>query len=163
VVPTATLRRLCSRRVPPLDPLRIGEHLHGHLGWLAVLALAHPAILLRNHRRRAHLSVGLAVGISTLAAALGVWLYGPYRTLVRRAIFASAPGMGYLFERKEHLAFGAILLAWAGAVAYVGAIPASGEVRESLRKVAHRAFVLSAMCALTAAALGTVVATYRTF
>ena len=56
----------------PLDPLRIGEHLHGHLGWLAVLALAHPAILLRNHRRRAHLSVGLAVGISTLAAALGI-------------------------------------------------------------------------------------------
>lgn len=88
-VPTGQRGRY-ARAMPPLDPLRIREHLHGHLGWLAVLALAHPAILLRNHRRRAHLSVALAVGVSTLAAAVGVSLYGPYRERLRQPIFASA-------------------------------------------------------------------------
>jgi hypothetical protein len=149
--------------VPPLDPLRIGEHVHGHLGWLAVLALAHPAVLLRNHRRRAHLSVSLAVGVSTLAAAIGVWLYGPYREKLRQSIFISAPGVGYLFERKEHLAFAAVLLGWAGAASYFGAVPAGSDVRVPLRQAAHWAFVFSTACALTAAALGTLVATYRTF
>jgi hypothetical protein len=149
--------------LPPLDPLRIGEHLHGHLGWLAVLALAHPAILLRNPRRRAHLSVALAVGVSTLAAAMGVSLYGPYRERLRQPIFASARSVGYLFERKEHLAFAAVLLGWAGAASYVGALAAADGVRGPLRQVSHWAFMVSTAFALIAAALGTVVATYRTF
>jgi hypothetical protein len=149
--------------VPPLDPARIREHLHGHLGWLAVLALAHPAVLLRNHRRRAHLSVVLAVGVSTLAAGLGVSIYGPYRERLRQPIFASARSLGYLFERKEHLAFAAVLLGWVGAATYFGALPAASDVRGPLRLAAHWAFVVSTACALIAAALGTVVATYRTF
>jgi hypothetical protein len=149
--------------MPPLDPLRIREHLHGHLGWLAVLALAHPAVLLRNHRRRAHLSVALAVGVSTLAAAVGISLYGPYRERLRQPIFASARSVGYLFERKEHLAFAAVLLGWAGAASYFGAISAADGVRDPLRKAAHCAFVAATACALIAATLATVVATYRTF
>ena len=32
-----------------------------------------------------------------------------------------APSIGLLFERKEHLAFGAVVLAWAGAAAYFAA------------------------------------------
>jgi len=162
-VPKATGRPLCSTGVPPLDPLRIREHLHGHLGWLAVLALAHPAILLRNHRRQAHLSVALAVGVSTLAAALGVWLYGPYRAQLRQPIFAFAPSVGYLFERKEHLAFAAVVLGWAGGTAYFGAVTAGADVRDPMRRAAHWAFVCSTACAAIAALLGTLVATYRTF
>ena len=38
----------------PFDAARVGEHIHGHLGWLAAVALAHPAILLRQLGRRAH-------------------------------------------------------------------------------------------------------------
>jgi hypothetical protein len=101
--------------------------------------------------------------LSTLAAGIGVWLYGPYREKLRQSIFISAPRVGYLFERKEHLAFAAVLLGWAGAASYFGAVQAGNEVRVPLRQAAHWAFVFSTACALTAAALATFVATYRTF
>ena len=76
--------------MPSLDPLRVAEHIHGHLGWLATV--------------------------------------------------------GYLFERKEHLAFGCLLLAWAGAVAYLAASRRYVDVsrRDALRRAAHWAFVASA-------------------
>jgi hypothetical protein len=149
--------------VTPVEPLRIAEHVHGHLGWLAAIALAHPAVLLRRTSRRAHLAVALAVATVTAVGLLGVSMYGSYRDKLRQPIFAQAPSMGYLFERKEHLAFGAILLSWAGAVAYAAATRADGGVREPLRRAAHWAFVAAALLAIATAALGTVVATYRTF
>jgi hypothetical protein len=148
--------------LPPIDPLRIREHLHGHLGWLAVVALAHPAVFLRRPGRRAHLSVLLAVSMSTAAAAVGISLYEPYREKLRQPIFVAAPALGYLFERKEHLAFAAVVLGWAGAAAYFGA-PQSGDGHAPLRRAAHWAFVASTVCAFIAAALGTIVAAYRTF
>ena len=147
----------------PLEPLRLTEHVHGHIGWLAAIALIHPAVVLRRTKRRAHLAVSLAVGIVTLAGGLGVAMYGDYRDRLRQSIFQHAPAMGYLFERKEHLAFGAILLAWAGAVAYVGAGRLEGDSRERLRKAAHWSFVAAATLAVVTAALGTLVAAYKTF
>jgi hypothetical protein len=150
--------------MPALDLARVGEHLHGHLGWLAAIALVHPAILLRRHDRRAHLSVALAVALATLAGGIGASLYPAYRERLRQPIFAQAPGVGYLFERKEHLAFGAILLAWTGAVAYVAAHRYADTVgRDALRKAAHWAFVASALLGVATALLGTIVASYRTF
>jgi hypothetical protein len=150
--------------MPGLDLARVGEHLHGHLGWLASIALVHPAVLLRRHERRAHLSVALSVAMATLAGTIGASLYPAYRERLRQPIFAHAPAMGYLFERKEHLAFGAILLAWAGAVAYAAAFRyADVGVRDALRRAAHWAFVASALLSVVTALLGTVVASYRTF
>jgi hypothetical protein len=148
---------------PLIDPIRIAEHLHGHLGWLAAAALLHPAILLRNAKRRAHLAVASSVGLVTLVGAVGVSLYDPYRDRLKQQIFIHAPRIGYLFERKEHFAFGAIVLAWAGAAAYVGSRRAEGGVHASLRTFAFRAFVLAAAMAAVTAALGTVVASYSTF
>jgi hypothetical protein len=141
----------------------VAEHLHGHLGWLAAAALIHPAILLRHAKRRAHLAVGLATGFVTLVGGIGVALYGPYRDRLKQQIFIHAPPVGYLFERKEHLAFGAIVLAWAGAAAYVGARRTEGEAQVSLRRFAFRAYVLAAALAAATAGLGTVVASYSTF
>jgi hypothetical protein len=138
-----------------LDPLRLIEHIHGHLGWLSAAALVHPAIVLRDRARRANLAVGLATTFVTVASGIGVWLYVSYREKLRQGIFLHAPAIGLLFERKEHLAFGAVVLAWAGASAYVAASRATPEVRGSLRTIAHRSFV--------AAVLGTVVAVYRSF
>jgi hypothetical protein len=149
--------------VLPLDPLRLEEHVHGHLGWLAAIALIHPAVLLRRPKRKAHLSVGLGAGLVTLAGALGVAQYGEYRDRLRQSIFQHAPAIGYLFERKEHLAFGAILLAWAGAVAYAGATRLEGEPRDRLQRAAHWSFVAASALAVVAAVLGTVVAAYCTF
>ncbi|MDP9034166.1 MAG: hypothetical protein M3O50_05125 [Myxococcota bacterium] len=149
--------------MPLLDPLRLEEHVHGHLGWLAAAALVHPAILLRRPRRRAHVAVGLAVALVSVTGVLGVLLYGPYRDTLRQPLFARSAGLGYLFERKEHLAFGALLLAWAGAIAYAAELRADGSLRDSLRRVAQFAFVAAAALAALTAALGTVVAAYSTF
>lgn len=146
-----------------LESLRLIEHVHGHLGWLAAATLVHPAIVLRSVKRRAHLAVASSVAMVTLAAALGALVYEPYRDRLKQQIFQTAPAYGWLFERKEHLAFGAVLLAWAGAIAYVGARHASGELELTLRKIAFRAYVVAAALALATAALGTVVAAHQTF
>jgi len=145
------------------DVIRIAEHVHGHLGWLAAAALLHPAILLRNRQRRAHLSVALCTGFATVVGALGAWLYGPYRDRLKQHIFIEARWVGLMFERKEHLAFGAILLAWAGASAYAAAIGANATVKAPLREFAFHAFAVSAALALLTAGLGTLVASYKTF
>jgi hypothetical protein len=146
-----------------VDVVRVAEHIHGHLGWLAAAALLHPAILLRNPRRKAHLSVALSTGFATFVGGLGVWLYGPYRDRLKQHIFIEARWIGLMFERKEHLAFGAILLAWAGASAYGAAIGARDHVKAPLRAFAFRAFAIAAALAITTAGLGTFVASYKTF
>jgi hypothetical protein len=149
----------------PIDPLRLAEHVHGHLGWLAAIALVHPAILLRNPKRRAHLAVSLSVLVVTAVGAIGVALYQPYREKLKQGIFQSAPTIGFLFERKEHLAFGVIILCWAGAVAYFAATKGgeTAPARMPLRRFAFWAFVCSTCLALATATLGTIVASYRTF
>jgi hypothetical protein len=146
-----------------LDPLRLIEHVHGHLGWLSAAILVHPAIVLRSRERRAHLAVGLATTFVTVASAVGVWLYVSYQEKLKQGIFISAPGIGLLFERKEHLAFGAVVLAWAGACAYFAAPRATEQTRTLLRTIAFRAFAASAALAILVAVLGTVVAVYRSF
>jgi cytochrome c biogenesis factor len=146
-----------------LGALRVAEHLHGHLGWLAALALVHPAVLLRRAERRAHLAVALATGVATLAAVVGGALYPAYRELLKPSIFAEAPALGFAFERKEHLAFGAIAFAWAGALAYAGTLDPRVRARLPMRRASHACFVASAVFALATAALGTCVAVHRTF
>jgi len=146
-----------------LEPLRVAERFHGHLGWLAALALLHPAILLRHPRRRADLAVFLSTALVTVTAAMGAALYGPYRHLLRHLIFAGAPAMGYLFERKEHLGFGAVLMAWTGLAAYSGSRWAQGDERAWLHRASHWAFVVAAVFAIATALFGTLVASYRSF
>jgi hypothetical protein len=143
------------------DVVRVAEHVHGHLGWLSAATLVHPAIVLRQKKRRAHIAVLVAVLLPTLAGALGVWIYGPYRDRIKQHIFIDAPSIGLLFERKEHLAFGAILLSWASGAAYLQAIRAEDPLRGSLRTFAHRGFVAAAALAVIVAVLGTAVASFR--
>jgi hypothetical protein len=146
-----------------LESWRVLQHVHGHLGWLAAAALVHPAFLLRDPARRADRAVGASALLVTAAAALGAWLYVGYREHLKRSIFVESPAMGLLFERKEHLAFGAVMLAWAGSAAYVGARRAAGATREHLRALAFRAFASAAALAVLVAVLGTLVAVFRGF
>ncbi len=146
-----------------LDTLRLIEHVHGHLGWLAAALLVHPAVVLRDRARRAHLAVILSTGLVTLASAVGVFLYFAYRERLKAGIFSAAPSIGLLFERKEHLAFGAVVLTWAGCATYFAARRASPELSQSLRTIAFRAYVLAAGLALVVAVLGTTVAVYKSF
>lgn len=148
---------------PVADPLRIVEHVHGHLGWLATALLFHPAVVLRDRRRRAHLAVALATGLVTVGAGVGAWLYVGYRAALKRDIFVASPAIGLAFERKEHLAFGAVVLAWAGCSAYFGAANASAPLRDTLRTTAFYAFSASAALSVVVAVLGTAVAVFKGF
>jgi hypothetical protein len=144
--------------------LRALEHIHGHLGWLSVAALLHPAIILRNPKRRARLSVALSTGFVVVTALFGVYIYPLYRDLIKQRIFLEAPRVGWLFERKEHLAVGAVSFALVGAVSHL-ALPLAPDdgVKRTLARLAHRAFVVSFLLALMVAVLGVAVASYKSF
>lgn len=142
--------------------LRLLEHVHGQAGWLTVAALTHPAIILRNPRRRARLAVALSASLATLVGVLGGYLYFFYSHQLRRVIYIASARHGLLFERKEHLAFAAVAFAWAGALLHLlarGDDP-SAQVRA---RAAHLCFVGAAALAAVVAALGTIVGSFRTF
>jgi hypothetical protein len=144
--------------------LRVLERIHGHLGWLTVAALLHPAILLGNVRRRAPLAVSLTT-LSVVATALvGGFIYPSYRDRLKQHIFIEAPRVGWLFERKEHLAVGAVGLALAGCIAHL-AVPVLEDEgsRKLVARLAHRAFVAAFVLALVVAVLGVSVASFKSF
>jgi hypothetical protein len=144
--------------------LRVLEHIHGHLGFLCVAALLHPAVLLRNPKRRARLVVSLATASVVATGLLGAYIYSDYRDRIKQHIFIEAPRIGWLFERKEHLAIGAVSLAVAGCIAHLS-LPIFLEdvVKRTVARAAHRAFVGALVLALVAAVLGVSVASFKTF
>ena len=76
----------------------------------------------------------------TAGGSLGAWIYPEYRSRLKHAIFVHAPTIGWLFERNEHLAVGAIGFAWIGCIAHLAARSFHNET--SARRVAamaHRA------------------------
>lgn len=146
-----------------IDWVRFLEHVHGHAGWLSAAALVHPAIVLRRKGRKAHLSVALAALLPAANGALGGWLYVAYRARLKPLIFEHAPDVGWMFERKEHLAFGTISIACAAALAYRSSWRAEDPARATLQALAHRGFVLAALGALAVACLGTWVGAHRGF
>ncbi|HEX7665534.1 MAG TPA: hypothetical protein VF407_13505 [Polyangiaceae bacterium] len=146
-----------------IDPIRLLQHVHGHVGWLAAAVLVHPAIVLRR-KKKADWAVGSAVGLATIAGGMGAWLYPSYRERLKQGIFQEAPAIGYLFERKEHLAFAAVALAWVGGLAYVVARTTDeSPTRDSLRKASQVSFTIAAALAIVVAALGTTIAAFRSF
>jgi hypothetical protein len=143
--------------------LRVIERIHGHLGWLAVAALLHPAILLANPRRQARLAVVLAAGVVVVTAGLGVSIYPDYRTQLKPSIFATAPSLGWLFERKEHLAVGVVAFTLLGCVAHLALQAFEPGLRPHAARLAHRAFVVAFVLAAAVAVFGTAVASYKSF
>jgi hypothetical protein len=144
--------------------LRVLERIHGHLGWLSVASLLHPAILLRNPKRRARLAVSLTTAFVVATALLGANIYPEYRSRIKQHIFIEAPTIGWMFERKEHLAVGAVAMALVGCVAHLS-LPVFAEdgTKRTVARLAHRAFVASFVLALLVAVLGVVVASYKSF
>ena len=139
------------------------EHIHGHIGWLAAVALAHPAILLRRRRRRALLAAASATGLVTVAAALGATIYPAFRVDIKPRLFAHEPAMAWAFERKEHLAVAALAMAWVGLGAHLAEYRSPAGVPGRLDRVAFFAYVAATGAALVTATLGVAVATHRTF
>lgn len=144
--------------------LRLAEHIHGHLGWLSTAALLHPAIVLRNPKRQARLAVLLATCFLTASGLLGAWIYPEYRTRLKQAIFIHSPTIGWLFERKEHLAVGAIAFAWIGCIAHLAARSfADDALQRSVAVMAHRAYVIAFVLCVAVGCIGVAVASYSTF
>ncbi len=146
-----------------IDPLRIAERIHGHLGWLAAIALLHPAILLRNRSGKRTFPWVWRSAASRRSSPSDASSTGRTGTSSGRRSSSRRRPIGYLFERKEHLAFGALLLAWAGALAYFAAARTEGPTRDSLRKAAHWAFVAACTLAIVTASMGIVIAATKTF
>jgi hypothetical protein len=144
--------------------LRVLERVHGHLAWLAVVALLHPAILLRNPSRRARLAVAVTTLLVVMTSLLGFCIYPEYRSRIKRDIFIEAPRLGWLFERKEHLAVGALTFALVGCAAHLSLpVFTEGDTRRTVARLAHRAFVVAFALAAVVAVFGVAVASYRSF
>lgn len=156
--------------------LRFAHQLHGHAAWLAAALLWHPVFVLRpaQHARSTRVRslrvAWLATAVLTLVFGTGIALYGAYRDTVRTPLFQEARAIGLLFERKEHLAFAALMLAWIGAlrVTHVwrdGPQEATNEGRGAGdyggMQAARVAFALSALFATICALIGTLVASVK--
>ena len=99
-----------------------------------------------------------------LTAGLGTYLYPAYREQLRRDIFVESLALGNAFERKEHLAVGAVLLAWTGAFAYLASFRTEDSARaDRAARASVVAFTLSFVLATVAAVLGTMVASHKSF
>ena len=127
--------------------------MHGHVGWLAVAALLHPALVLRRPGRRAPWATGLSTSAVVVTAALGATIYPEYRVQLKQKLFLESPSLGWCFERKEHLALFALTLAATGWVLHAAA-PRFGESRALVERGAHRAYVAAFVLALATAVLG---------
>jgi hypothetical protein len=99
------------------DPVTFARTLHGHCGLLAAIALFHPALTLHGDaplRRSTRIGVVLATTLLSLTVVGGWLLYPGYREGDKRRLLTDAPVVARLFETKEHLAWYALVLAWAG-------------------------------------------------
>lgn len=143
--------------------LRALERIHGHLGWLSVAALLHPAILLRNTKRRARLSVAMAAAFVVATAILGALVYPEYRARIKQHIFLEAPRLGWMFERKEHLAVGAVTFTLIGCLAHLAVPTFDASLQATVARIAHRSFVAAFTLAALVAAIGVAVASYKSF
>jgi alpha-beta hydrolase superfamily lysophospholipase len=142
--------------------LRILEHVHGHVGWLSALALAHPAVLLRRPRRDVFGVAIAATALVSVAAALGALLYPSYRTGVKPLLLAATPAVGALFERKEHLGAAALVPAWIGLLALTLARRRDAATGD-LGRLAFVAYSGAAFAAVIAAGAGLIVGAHRSF
>jgi hypothetical protein len=111
----------------------------------------------------------LSTFITTTAGALGLLLHDAYLNRLRQRIFVKDPALGWLFERKEHFAFGSVVLALCALaslaalaglerrLARLGAAPRP-SLAPALRSAALTAYAASAALAIAACVLSTLVA-----
>ncbi len=141
-----------------IDVVEILRSVHGHAGLLAVAGLVHPAVFLREGRRltrgqRASVVVSSCLFLGVYGSGLA--LYPRYREQERPAMMNDNFALAMWFERKEHLAFVAVVLV-ATALGLV-LLDRAG----SLHRPARWMFGIAAALGLAVAAVGTLVGGWR--
>ena len=143
------------------DALHLIARAHGVVAWIATaaLAVALPQIF-RAARGRVTIAISAAAAAAiTLCGVLGVLLEAAYRSRIRQQIFVRSPSLGWLFERKQHLAFGAIVLAWCTLSTMVAAqLSRDPERARDLHAAARLAGIVAAGLALAASVMAAIVA-----
>ena len=142
--------------------LRALERLHAVIAWLATAGLLWAAWASVRRRLPAG-GAAAAAALVVLAGLLGAALEEGFRARVRHKLFLAAPALGWLFERKVHVAFGAVLLgvaAWALTAALRRIEPRADEadVARELRRGAAIAWTAAAVLALLASVASAIVA-----
>lgn len=137
-----------------LEALRSLARLHALVAWLATAALF-AALLAHAGRRRGRALVStVAAALVIATSALGVSLHDGFRARVRQKLFLASATLGWLFERKLHLAFGATLLAVSAlaTAALLSRAEARGDALlvKDLRRASLIAWSASALLALAA-------------
>lgn len=156
------------------DAIHLLAREHALASWAAVAGLLATAWMMaaRPHRRELVLAVSASTAVAlAISGALGSMLEGAYRARLRQPLFTRAPKLGWLFERKEHLAFGAIALGFCGLSSLlVAALVASrarraAKEREALEALAEElaragrlGWVVSALLGVAAAVASALVA-----
>jgi hypothetical protein len=135
---------------------------HGVLAWIAIVALGAALIAMWKRPGVARALVPAAALSGGLAFASGVALHLPFQSKLRQPLFLMSNLLGWLFERKEHVAFGALALLVCGLSAWIGAWRAAGrddEIAAHLRRASMTALcgalafeVLAAAVSVAAAA-----------
>ena len=93
--------------------LRAIERAHAVSAWLATAALivtlwfAWRGAVARWVTWLTATTTGLLLALTT---GLGFALHDPYRAQLRQRLFLDSASLGWLFERKQHVAFGALML-----------------------------------------------------
>jgi hypothetical protein len=132
---------------------------HGVIAWIAALALVVTALGLLLRRPGAPWSVAsgaASTALASLAFASGALLDLSYRTHLRQRLFLASRPLGWLFERKLHLSFGALLFALCALAALFAASRAArvsadpDAVSPSLARAARFAYAAAALFSLFA-------------
>lgn len=158
-----------------VEALRRIASVHGLLAWISAALLGLAAGLLarrsptpqqRQIQKPALAVSALATALAALVSGFGMLLHEPYLNRLRQRIFVKDPALGWLFERKEHFAFGSLGLALSGLASLAAlallerrlARPGTSILAPSLRRAALTAYAASAGLALAACILSTLVA-----
>ena len=147
-----------------LAALRSIARLHAWVAWLATAALAIAAVAHARGRRGAT-AVGAIAAVLVLAtSALGLAMHDGYRARLRQKLFLASMTLGWLFERKQHLAFGAALLAVSAATTSIAERRAAdGSLARELRRAALIGWIASATLAIAASCASAIVARRAAF
>ena len=148
------------------------QEVHGGLAWVSVAALSAACVLIWRGRGAGRgapgaWAAGIAAVLGVAVFVTGAMLHGPFQGRLRQRLFLASETLGWLFERKEHAAFGALALTLSALFAIVAARtaprrPAGSEGASAARTLRRAALVgLSAALVLSLLSLAVSLAAAR--